>query len=190
MNRSELTGIILAGGKSRRMGRDKGLMEFHGKPLIHYGIELLAHFTDSILISTGNSDYLEFGWELVPDEITGQGPAAGLAASLNYTTTPWNLVLACDLPYLEAELIRNLIDASEGSMAVIPIHNGVFEPLAALYHKDLSPIFEAAIYSGNLALHKIVASCKVRYYEADELLKKYPHMFTNFNSLKELNQYL
>ena len=187
MNRSELTGIILAGGKSRRMGREKGLVEFHGKPLIQYGISLLSKFADRILISTGNSNYLEFGWETVPDEISGQGPAAGLAATLKYSTTPWNLVLACDLPFLEPELIINLFTKAGNSLAVIPVHDGVFEPLAALYHKDLSPVFEASVYSGNLTLHKILANCKVQYFDAAQLMIKYPQLFTNFNSLKEIN---
>lgn len=187
MDRSELTGIILAGGRSRRMGREKGLVDFHGKPLIQYGIDLLSQFTDRILISSGNSEYLDFGLELVPDEIIGQGPAAGLAASLGISLTPWNLVLACDLPFLEPELISNLFNKAENTMGVIPIHNGVYEPLAALYHKDLLPVFEASVYSGNLALHKILATCKVQYFDTTPLIQKYPHLFTNFNSLKEIN---
>jgi molybdopterin-guanine dinucleotide biosynthesis protein A len=186
MGRSELTGIILAGGLSRRMGREKGLVEFHGKPLIQYGIDLLSQFTDQILISTGNAAYLDFGLELVTDEISGQGPAAGLAASLKFSTTPWNLVLACDLPFLEPELIHNLFTKTGNTMAVIPAHDGVYEPLAALYHKDLAPVFEASVYSGNLALHKILATCKVHYLNAAPLMKKYPQLFTNFNSLKEM----
>lgn len=189
MNRSELTGILLAGGRSRRMGREKGLVEFHGKPLIQYGIDLLSQFTDRILISSDNSDYLEFGCELVPDEIIGQGPAAGLAASLKCSTTLWSLVIACDLPFLEPELILNLFTDTENSLAVIPVHDGEVEPLVALYHKDLSPVFEASLYSGNLSLHKILANCKVQYFDATLLMEKYPHLFTNFNSLKEINQF-
>ena len=188
MNRSELTGIILAGGKSSRMGREKGLVEFHGKPLIQYGIDLLSQLTDRILISSGNPDYRVFDRELVPDEITGQGPAAGLAASLKYSNTKWNLVIACDLPFLEAEFVDCLLEAEGDFQAVIPTHdNGIYEPLAALYHKDLSPIFEVSVNSGNLALHKILATCKVHYLDADTLIDKFPQLFTNFNSLKELN---
>lgn len=189
MNQSDVTGIILAGGKSRRMGHEKGLVEFHGKPLIHYALKLLSQFTDHILISSSNPDYLKFGFELVSDEISGQGPAAGLAASLSYSMTPWNLVLACDLPFLESELIQNLFAQAENSLAVIPMHNGVLEPLAALYHKDLAPVFEASVYSGNLSLHKILATCKVNYLDAVPLIRKFPQMFTNINSLKEIDQF-
>ena len=187
MNRSEITGIILAGGKSSRMGREKGLVEFQGKPLIQYGIDLLSQFTDRVLISSSNSDYLNFGCETVPDEIIGQGPAAGLAASLKFSATPWNLVIACDLPFLEPELILNLFTHVKNSMAVLPTHDGVYEPLAALYHKDLSSIFETSVYSGNLALHKILATCPVHYLNAEPLMRLYPHLFSNFNTLNEIN---
>lgn len=189
MNRSELTGIILAGGKSSRMGRAKGLVEFRGKPLIQYAIDLLLKYTDRILISSGNADYQAFGLELVPDDITGQGPAAGLAASLRCSNTLWNLVVACDLPFLETKLIDCLLESPANYQAVVPVHKGVNEPLAALYHKDLAGIFEAAVSSGNLTLHKILASCKVKYFHIASLMEKYPKLFTNFNSLKEMNPY-
>jgi molybdenum cofactor guanylyltransferase len=189
MDRSELTGIILAGGKSSRMGREKGLVEFHGKPLIQYGIDLLSRYTDRILISSGNPDYLSFGLELVPDDIIGQGPAAGLAASLRHSNTPWNLVIACDLPFLEPELIDRLLEPSGNHQVVVPVHGDVNEPLAALYHKDLASVFEVAISSGNLALYKILASCKVKYLHIASILEKYPRLFTNFNTLKEINPY-
>jgi len=186
MERSELTGIILAGGKSSRMGREKGLVEFHGKPLIQYGIDLLSRYTDRILISSGNPDYLSFGLELIPDDVSGQGPAAGLAASLRHSSSPWNLVIACDLPFLETEFIGCLLEAAGDFQAVVPVHGVVNEPLAALCHRNLAGIFEAAVASGNLALHKILATGKVHYLDADPLIEKYPQLFTNFNSLKEM----
>jgi molybdopterin-guanine dinucleotide biosynthesis protein A len=99
-------------------------------------------------------------------------------------------VIACDLPFLETEFIGCLLEAAGDFQAVIPVQNGVNEPLAALYHKDLSPIFEASVFFGNLALHKILATCKVHYLDADPLMEKYPQLFTNFNTLKELNLFL
>ncbi len=186
MDSSELTGIILAGGKSSRMGREKGLVGFRGKPLIQYGIDLLSRYTDRILISSGNPDYLPFGLELVPDEVVGQGPAAGLATALKNSTTPWNLVIACDLPFLEPALIDLLLENSSSFQAVIPIHNGLPEPLAGLYHRELAAHFEASVAAGNLALHRILGTCKIHYLVTDHLLKKHPLLFANFNSLKEI----
>jgi molybdopterin-guanine dinucleotide biosynthesis protein A len=185
-----LTGILLAGGKSSRMGQEKGLVELRGKPLIQYGIDLLSGFTDTILIGSSNPAYLPFGLEMVPDEIMGKGPVAGLATLLKRSNTPWNLVLACDLPFLQPELILALLEAAGTNHAVIPVSQGIAEPLAGLYHSDLAEYFQLEIAKGNLALHKILQSCKVHYLETDELVLKYPKLFTNFNSLKEMDQYL
>lgn len=188
MHRSELTGIILAGGKSSRMGREKGLVEFHGKPLIQYGIDLLARYTDHLLISSDNSDYLPFGLELVPDAITGQGPVAGLAASLQHSATPWNLVIACDLPFLEPGLIDILLESDHESQAVIPVHHGGMEPLVGRYHSDLATQFAQAVSSGNLALHKLLLTMKVHYLEVGQQIEQHPRMFTNFNTMNDLEK--
>jgi molybdopterin-guanine dinucleotide biosynthesis protein A len=184
-----LTGIILAGGKSSRMGQEKGLINFRGKPLIQFGIDLLRRYTDRILISSSNSGYSQFGYEMVPDILYGLGPAAGLATTLTFSETDWNIVLACDLPFLEAELIALMLEKTERNQAVIPVHNGVMEPLAGLYTRELGTNFEEAISSGNFALRKILANCKVYYFDTTMLLEKYPNLFSNFNTLKELQSF-
>lgn len=186
MLRSDITGILLAGGKSSRMEKEKGLVEFREKPLIQYGINLLLYFTDRIIISSGNPDYIPFGFEIIPDEVSGQGPSAGLAAALKSSTTPWNIVLACDLPFLEREFIEELLNYAQNYQAVVPMHNGNMEPLAALYHKDLGKIFGEAVADGNLALRHILRSCRVKYFEADPMTEKYPNLFVNLNSMAQL----
>lgn len=184
-----LTGIILAGGKSSRMGQEKGLINFRGKPLIQNGIELLAKFTDRILISSNNSDYRHFGYEMVPDVCSGLGPAAGLAATLSCSETTWNIVIACDLPFLEAELIDLMLEKTNGNQAVIPVHKGVMEPLAGLYRRELVTIFEEAISCENFAMHKILSNCRVHYFETSRLLEKYPNLFSNFNTPEEMQSF-
>jgi molybdopterin-guanine dinucleotide biosynthesis protein A len=190
MLRSDITGILLAGGKSSRMGQEKGLVEFRGKPLIQYGIELLSSFTGQIIIGSSNPDYLAFGCELIPDDVTGKGPAAGLAAVLNSSATPWNIVLACDLPFLEEEFIEKLLGATPNYMAVVPIHNGKIEPLAALYHRDLGSIFKEAVANDNLALRKILFTCRVNYLEIGQMIEKYPNLFVNLNSMDQMDLYI
>jgi len=185
-----LTGILLAGGKSSRMGLEKGMVAYKGKPLIQYGIDLLSGYAGSIIISSANPVYECFGLEMVPDEITGQGPAAGIAAALKHSRTSWNLVLACDLPFLEPELIDALLAAAGDNQAVIPVHQGVSEPLAGLWHRDLAEILHQSVEAGNLALHRILQPCKVHYLETVPLLKKYPNLFANFNSMKEMDPFL
>ncbi len=190
MLRSDITGILLAGGKSSRMGQEKGLVEFRGKPLIQYGIELLSRFTDRIVIGSANQDYLAFGCELIPDEVAGKGPAAGLAAALNSSVTPWNIVLACDLPFLEVEFIDKLLSASTNYQAAVPVNHGKIEPLAALYHRDLGPIFKEAVAIDNLALRKILLLCRVNYLEISQMIEKYPNLFVNLNSMDQMDLFV
>jgi len=190
MLRSDITGILLAGGKSSRMGKEKGLVEFRGKPLIQYGINLLSSFTDRIIISSGNPDYIPFGFEIIPDEVSGQGPAAGLAAALQSSDTPWNIVLACDLPFLEREFIEELLNSSPNYQAVVPMHNGKIEPLAALYHRDLGIIFKEAVAIENLAMRKILLPCRVNYLDTGLMIAKYPNLFVNLNSMDQLDHFV
>jgi molybdopterin-guanine dinucleotide biosynthesis protein A len=172
------------------MGQEKGLVEFRGKPLIQYGMELLSHYTPRILLSAVNPAYQCFGLEVFQDQINECGPAAGIAVTLRNSNTDWNIVLACDLPFLEQELIDALLEKTNHCLAVIPVHNGVKEPLAGLYHRELAIHFEAALNSGILALHQILGTTNVHYLETDHLLEKYPNLFVNFNTLKELNMFL
>jgi len=184
-----LTGIILAGGKSSRMGREKGLVDFLGKPLIQYGIDLLSRYTERILISSSNPDYLSFGFEMVPDPVAGQGPAAGIAAALKSSRSVWNIVIACDLPFLQPELIDCLLENASSYQAVVPVHNGVMEPLAGIYHQKLAGHFETALTAGDLALHRILHRSKAKYQDVSQLIQKYPMLFTNFNTLKAMDSF-
>ena len=169
------------------MGREKGLVDFRGKPLIQYGIDLLSHYTERILISSSNPDYLSFGFELVPDPVAGQGPAAGIAAALKSSRSAWNIVIACDLPFLQPELIDCLLENRGSFQAVIPVHDGVMEPLAGFYHQDLAGHFEKALVAGDLALHRILLARNAKYQDVSMLIQKYPLLFTNFNTLQALD---
>ena len=120
--KGSICGVILAGGKSRRMGREKALLRIQGLPLAARLAQLLASVTDEIVIScSGNGAALEsLGYPVIQDLFPGQGPLAGLHAAIHHTQRPLVLLLACDLPCLHADLLRGLIDASAGFDAVVP----------------------------------------------------------------------
>jgi molybdopterin-guanine dinucleotide biosynthesis protein A len=153
-------------------------------------MELLSQYTSRILLSSANPAYQRFGLEMIQDEVRDSGPAAGLAVTLKNSRTDWNIVFACDLPFLEQELIDTLLEKTIGCKAVIPIHNGEKEPMAGVYHSDLGIIFEEALKSGTLALYKILDKTEVHYEEVDHLLVKYPNLFVNFNTWKEMDLFL
>ena len=124
-----IAGIILAGGKSTRMGEDKGLIFFNGKRLVEYSIDLLRNYCNRVIISSNNKAYREFGFPVVKDIISGIGPISGVTSALKNSPGEWNFILACDLPFLNGQLLDRLLNARGNSMGVVPVHHGLMEPL-------------------------------------------------------------
>lgn len=158
-----ITGIVLAGGKSKRMGRDKGLMMYGNKPLVQHSIDLLSAFTNDILIVTDKEEYGRFGYPLVTDEIPGCGPLGGLYSGLKASGSDQNIVVGCDMPYLSKAFLDYLINAQTGFDVVVPMHLGMLEPLAALYSKSILDHIETNIRMRNFKLANSIY--KSRYLE-------------------------
>jgi len=139
-----ITAIILAGGQSRRMGTDKALMQYLGKPLIRYSIDLALRFTEYIFISTNSDEIRRFGFPVVKDKYPLKAPLAGIHAGLLSSKTDWNLVLTCDMPNVSFKLINYLLSMLEdGLELVLPGHHGYVEPLCGFYHRNLIPFIES-----------------------------------------------
>jgi len=150
---SEVAAFILAGGASSRMGSDKALMKFAGETLIVRTARLLEPLVSRVTVIGPSGPYLRFGLQTVPDRIPGmrkvaayQGPLAGIVTALGVTSSPWNLILACDLPYLTGEWIELLLSRAVQSyaQAFLPRTPGGLEPLAAVYRREAyTPLAEA-----------------------------------------------
>jgi molybdenum cofactor guanylyltransferase len=131
LDKSSYTGIILAGGKSERMGKDKGLMDWKGKQLVQYSIEALRPFCDHMIISTNNDEYARFGIPLVKDEYPNIGPMGGLHAGLKASKTEHNLFMSCDMPLVDEEVISLLLESVKNHQAVVPVVDGRLIPVCA-----------------------------------------------------------
>src|SRR3954447_23098801 len=94
-----LTGFVLAGGKSRRMGRDKALLDWHGQPLLSHMTDLLRSVAEQVMV---------VGRDPLPDRLPGCGPLSGIATALETTATHANMVLAVDLPHLTRDFLKYL----------------------------------------------------------------------------------
>ncbi len=182
----KIGGIILSGGKSSRMGTDKGLMNFNGKPLIQYSIDLLSTFCAETIISANDAAYEQFGLLIVKDEYPNCGPISGLHAALKASNYEWNLVVGCDTPFLQPELLENLLREKEGYEAVIPTHQHGTEPLIGLYHKSLASFFEKKILEKHYIIQKALKECNTKYLHVDPILTKYPKLFCNLNSQTDI----
>jgi molybdopterin-guanine dinucleotide biosynthesis protein A len=160
----EITGIILAGGQSKRMGTDKGLILLNGKPLISYAIDTLSGFCDEIIISANDDAYNSFGLKVVPDLMTGQGPMGGIYSCLKAVKTKYAIVLSCDMPFVDRQIIELLLTGQKHFQAVLPGYNNFMQPVCALYNSEILPLIEHHLFSGKLKLagfvemlnHKIV----------------------------------
>jgi molybdenum cofactor guanylyltransferase len=137
-NAVEITGFVLAGGKSSRMGCAKGLVEFQGKPMILHMLEKLQPLCTNVYINSNEPDYQKFGYSIIPDIIKDIGPIGGLYACLKSSNTKFNVFLPCDVPLLDISLIEQLIHNKNKAQIVIPVHpNGHFEPLISVFQKSV-----------------------------------------------------
>jgi molybdenum cofactor guanylyltransferase len=150
----QVAAFILAGGISSRMGREKGLLEIAGAPLIVRTARLVGPLVTEVNVVGPAERYAALGLRAIPDQSlrgpTGKElvktPLAGIATALNATRMPWNLILACDLPYLTAEWLDWLLGraADSGAQIVMPRTSNGLEPLAAVYRKECAaPIVDA-----------------------------------------------
>jgi molybdopterin-guanine dinucleotide biosynthesis protein A len=136
---------ILAGGASRRMGRNKALLPFRGKPLIRHQLDVLSPMFSEILISANDpAPYAPFSFRVVPDLFAEPCSLSGIHALLKAATAPRVFVVACDLPFLHAGLIRKMLDVTREFDVVVPETADGVEPLHAIYARTCLPAIETA----------------------------------------------
>lgn len=187
-----LTVVIQAGGESRRMGRDKALIPFMSRPLIERVLERVAHLGDEILVTTNKPEgYRYLQVPLIPDLIPGRGALGGLLTALSAAQNPHVAVVACDLPFANAELLeaeRKLL-VNSGSDAVIPRTEGGTEPFHAVYRRDTClPAIQSAIDADKWRVDAWFSKIKLRFMYAEETMRFDPEQiaFWNVNTLEEL----
>ncbi len=164
--RPDLTGLLLAGGRSRRFGTDKALASVEGRAMIERVYDALAPLCTEVLVSVrdaGTTYSLPGPARFVADRVPNAGPLAGLAAGLAASETPWLLVVACDLPFLTTAALRSLVEARtdvvEAVVAVTP--DGWNQPLCACYHRRVQPVAEEQLAAGKRALYAFLGRLTV-----------------------------
>lgn len=191
-----LTLVIQAGGESRRMGQDKALMPFLGRPLITRVIERLAPLADEVMVTTNRPEYYRFlGLPLLPDLISGRGALGGLYTAVASAKQPVVAVAACDMPFASRELFaleRDLLQAEAADVVIPPSEEGNgYEPLHAVYRRAAClPAIEAAIAADEWKLISWFPQVKVRTLTPEELKRCDPSglAFWNLNTPEEFAQ--
>ncbi|WP_242157613.1 molybdenum cofactor guanylyltransferase [Aestuariivivens sediminis] len=178
-----ITGIILAGGKSSRMGTDKGLLEINQKPFVTHIADALQPLVSEIMIVSDNSKYDVFGYRRILDVFKDSGPLDGVYSGLKASKTEYNLVLSCDIPLIKTIVLKQLIDSIDATNDVFQIEsNGKTMPLVALYKKTCFRTFQELLVNHEKRLQFAVNQCKVKNIK---LKHRYDHTITNVNTKQE-----
>ncbi|MBI5699276.1 molybdenum cofactor guanylyltransferase [Candidatus Saganbacteria bacterium] len=180
--------IILAGGKSSRLGKDKAFVKFEGVPIIERILSVLGTLFGKCLIVTNTPEkYADLGCRVVTDVYQGVGPLGGLHAGLTASDSERNLVTACDMPLINQELVKYLINV-KGQDAVVPVVKGFPEPLLAVYSKKCLPAIDKMIRGGQYKISRLYDKVATKFIDEKELREIDPELlsFCNINTLNAL----
>ncbi|NLD37890.1 MAG: molybdenum cofactor guanylyltransferase [Desulfatiglans sp.] len=186
-----ITGIVLAGGKSSRFGSNKALALFNGMPLIERATFALGRVFKNLMIITNTP--LEYSYLKIPlyqDIIKGMGPVGGLYTGLDALDDDWAFFCACDMPFINEDLVRYIAGLKEGYDAVVPKVDWKIEPLHALYSKRCLQAMKDLIIKKEFQTIKAFNSISVRFVGEEEIKQFDPELktFLNVNRQDELER--
>ena len=187
MSSEPVAAIVLAGGRGRRMRRDKPLLSFRGRTLIEALIEQIRPCFAAILVSAGDRRKLAFlGLPIVVDERPGGGPLPAILTALRASPCRVNFVLACDIPVVDLSFVRRILARTRGNEIVVPRYrDGKFEPLFAAYDRSIVPVIEKQLAAGDLRISSLFAVCRTAFVPMDG-----QEWFRNLNTIEEYHAYI
>ncbi|MGY5351655.1 molybdenum cofactor guanylyltransferase [Wenyingzhuangia sp. IMCC45533] len=185
--RKNITGIILAGGKSSRMGADKGTLLFKNVMFTQHIINNLYPIVDEIIIVSNNPNYDQFGVKRIPDNVKDYGPIAGVYTGLKASKTDYSFVISCDSPKVDMDVFRPLLEYRNNKYDVVQyIYNTRTTPLTALYNKKCLPVFKLALKNKIQKLRFVVKQLEHKTIPApDNIVCK----LANINTPKDLEKH-
>lgn len=178
-----ILGVVLAGGKSLRMGTDKGLVVYKGKPMVEHSIELLEKFTSDIVISTSNETYKQYNFPLIEDEHNAIGPLGGIYSVLKNYSSDLYFFIPCDVPEMSFELATKLMEHSENCDISIPLYNQRPEPLIGCYKSSVTSIINEQINNKDYKMQNLLQRCRTNYFNINE-----DNNLTNTLVVKNINR--
>ena len=153
---SNVTGFVLAGGKSSRMGTDKAILSLHGSTLLQQTRAILEQVCAKVFILGSRALYAQFG-ECVEDIFADCGPLSGIHTALLHSSTPYSLITAVDTPFISAEFFGYMIERALNSSAIVtaPRVGEVVQPACAVFSRDFLPLAEAALKAGKYKVEPV-----------------------------------
>jgi molybdenum cofactor guanylyltransferase len=182
-----LTAIILAGGESSRVGlnKSKDQIKLAGRPLIDWVISTLTSLDnltkEDIIIVNSKEKYSNFK-RVFKDIFPQKGPLGGIFSGLKVSTSQYNLLVGCDMPFIEVKLLQYMIENINTYDIVIPCYGkGLIEPLCAIYSKSCLEVIERNIKAGVLSVREIFPHLKVKFIKEEEIKKFDVGLYSFFN---------
>ena len=189
---AEMTGIILSGGKSRRMGENKAFLKVQGERLIDRTVRIFKGIFEEVVVVTNDPlAYLDHDVMIVTDIVLGKGPLGGIYTGLFFSSSPCSFVAACDMPFMNEAFIKFMMEKAGGYDIVVPETTDGLQPLHAVYsRKCLKGIFEL-IEEDQFKIAGLYRRFRTLKIYRDEILPYDPEhlIFSNMNSPDDLRKY-
>jgi molybdopterin-guanine dinucleotide biosynthesis protein A len=180
-----MTSIILAGGKSSRLGRNKALQVIEGKSLIQWVVDHLAILTTEIIIATAHGEASPCSSAVriktVGDIYPGKGPLGGIHSGLIASSSSWAIVVGCDTPFLSIGLLEYMTQVLADSDVALPRIGEMIEPLCAVYSKSCLASIQELLEQDERRIRKLFSIVRVKYVEEDEINSFDPEHLSFFN---------
>jgi len=176
----DCTAIILAGGKSQRMGCDKAMLPFAHQPLIQSVISVIQPLFPATIISV--REYRpEIRLPQICDRQADGGPLMGLLSAMSDIKTSWAFVVGCDMPFVSSALVQQLATQRFQQQAVIPMVHGQLQPLSAFYARSCIPLMRASFSLGDKSLLGAIQHLKVSYVDETKMIQTDPLLRSFFD---------
>jgi len=184
----DITALILAGGKSERMGTDKAFINFNGQSFIESSIQAVKPFCNRIIILGDPTIFSHLGFEVISDFIEKSGPLAGLYTGLSASITEVNVTLSCDIPLIHSGLVEKLLMEYDSRLdALVCESEERLHPLVGIYHKRTAPIAKQQLEDHQRSMMKFLSRLE---YKSLELQAEEASILKNINTPKELKELL
>ncbi len=179
--------LLLTGGKSRRMGQDKARLPFGGVPMAVRVHAMLSEIFPNVLV-VGHADFPLPEAPRIPDRHPGRGPLEALASGLEAVEEPQVLLTACDMPFLNPNLLRFLAEQTLDADAVVPCSARGREPLLAVYSRRILPMLRAPGAADDLSMQRFLAAIRVREIPVG-VVRRYDPELASFRNLNRPEDY-
>ena len=182
----QVTGIVLAGGMSRRLGRNKALEPVGGQLLIDRVTGQLSQIAQQTVVVVNDAQReselnLPDTCKVVIDAYQGKGSLGGIFTGLSASDGEWGIVVACDMPFLNIRLFNHMLSQTQGCDAVVPVLDGRPEPIHAIYSKKCLPFIKSKINNNDLKISRFFDEIDVKFIPEENIISLDPGLLSFFN---------